>query len=198
LNVTSVLSAAFTTAKFMPFNFWILAVGAVNFVRSWKRATRFCGCLGVDVRWDEGFVENETLTSLPQLQKYLRNIRLHFDSAYSDQHHILTRTHVCSNNDMRRNAVWQRSNRSSLFRYSLLDLLPKLALTLYWWPQNHIILLNILPKQQTCPLFLLHYVMVNEKLRARLLHTECIKRAQVKVGLINLCKGLFSLNVHEE
>jgi hypothetical protein len=25
-----------------------------------------------------------------------------------------------------------------------------------------------------------------------------IRRAQVKVGLINLCKGLFSLNVHEE
>jgi hypothetical protein len=25
-------------------------------------------------------------------------------------------------------------------------------------------------------------------------HTDCIRRAQVKVGLINLCKGLFSLN----
>jgi hypothetical protein len=25
-----------------------------------------------------------------------------------------------------------------------------------------------------------------------------IRSAQVKVGLINLCKGLFSLNVHEE
>jgi hypothetical protein len=25
-----------------------------------------------------------------------------------------------------------------------------------------------------------------------------IRRAQVKVGQINLCKGLFSLNVHEE
>jgi hypothetical protein len=26
------------------------------------------------------------------------------------------------------------------------------------------------------------------------LHVYCIRRAQVKVGLINLCKGLFSLN----
>jgi hypothetical protein len=25
-------------------------------------------------------------------------------------------------------------------------------------------------------------------------NTKCIRRAQVKVGLINLCKGLFSLN----
>ena len=28
--------------------------------------------------------------------------------------------------------------------------------------------------------------------------TSRIWRAQVKVGLLNLCKGLFSLNIHEE
>jgi len=59
---------------------------------------------------------------------------------------------------------------------------------------------------QIMKLFIMHTILL---LYTNILHTSqltgsfcwyasTIWRAQVKVGLLNLCKGLFSLNVHEE